>query len=178
MHSNLKPRLILLLLTVFTFATQQALSQQFEKVPDSQGAVVIRGILTAEWLQRDFELAKEYTGRPPGFTPDAHALQMIRQQADSLQFVVFMGTWCEDSRFVVPRLFFLLDAAGYDKKRLTLIACDRDKKSLGNLTEPFQVKNVPTIIVMRKGKEIGRVVEYGKTGLFDRELGELIAPRP
>ena len=34
--------------------------------------------------------------------------------------------------------------------------------------------NVPTIIVMKDGKEIGRVVEYGKNGMFDKELGEII----
>jgi len=34
---------------------------------------------------------------------------------------------------------------------------------------------VPTIIVLKDGKEIGRVVEYGKTGMFDKELGEIIS---
>lgn len=150
-----------------------AKSQQFEKVADPDGYTVIRGILTAKWLQTEFEYAKEYNGRPPGFTPNEQTLEAIRKQKDSLQFVVFMGTWCEDSRFVVPRLFYLLDGAGYSKDKLTLIACDRNKKTLGNLTEPFQVRNVPTIIVMKKGKEIGRVVEYG-SGLFDKDLGEII----
>ena len=27
---------------------------------------------------------------------------------------------------------------------------------------------------MKNGKEIGRVVEYGKYGLFDMELGEIL----
>jgi hypothetical protein len=27
---------------------------------------------------------------------------------------------------------------------------------------------------MKDGKEIGRVVEYGKYGMFDKELGEII----
>ena len=165
------------LLTVcICFSAFTAKSQQFEKVADKDGYTVIRGILTAKWLQTEFELSKEYNGRPPGFAPNEETLQAIKQQADSIQFVVFMGTWCEDSRFVVPRLFFLLDAAGYSKDRLTLIACDRNKKTLGNLTEPFQIRNVPTIVVMKKGKELGRVVEYG-SGLFDKDLGEIIRKR-
>jgi hypothetical protein len=36
------------------------------------------------------------------------------------------------------------------------------------------VYNVPTMIVMKNGKEIGRVVEYGKYGIYDRELGEIL----
>ena len=157
----------------FSIAFLPANSQQFEKVADKDGYTVIRGILTAQWLKTEFEHANEYNGRPPGFTPNENTVQAIKQQADSLQFVVFMGTWCEDSRFVIPRLFFLLDAAGYSKEKLTLIACDRDKKTLGNLTEPFRIRNVPTIVVMKNGKELGRVVEYG-SGLFDKDLGEII----
>jgi hypothetical protein len=34
---------------------------------------------------------------------------------------------------------------------------------------------VPTIIVLKQGKELGRVVEYGKYGVFDKELGEIIS---
>jgi hypothetical protein len=43
------------------------------------------------------------------------------------------------------------------------------------LSEALGVVNVPTIIVMKEGKEIGRVVEYGKTGVWDKELGEIIS---
>jgi len=55
-----------------------------------------------------------------------------------------------------------------------LIGVDRAKKTLSHLTEALNITNVPTIIVMKKGKEIGRVVEYGKYGLYDMELGEII----
>jgi hypothetical protein len=33
---------------------------------------------------------------------------------------------------------------------------------------------VPTIIVLKDGKELGRVVEYGNTGKWDRELADII----
>jgi hypothetical protein len=42
----------------------------------------------------------------------------------------------------------------------------------------MNIIDVPTIIVMKDGKEAGRVVEYGKYGLFDKELGEIIASVP
>jgi hypothetical protein len=45
---------------------------------------------------------------------------------------------------------------------------------LSHLAEALDIINVPTIIVMKNGKEIGRVVEYGKYGMFDKELGEII----
>jgi hypothetical protein len=43
------------------------------------------------------------------------------------------------------------------------------------LSEALGVVNVPTIIVMKEGKEVGRVVEYGKTGVWDKELGDIFA---
>jgi hypothetical protein len=66
--------------------------------------------------------------------------------------------------------------AGFSKDRVTLIGVDRSKKTLSHLAEALNVKNVPTIIVLKNGKEIGRVVEYGKYGMFDKELGEVINP--
>jgi hypothetical protein len=34
---------------------------------------------------------------------------------------------------------------------------------------------VPTFIVLKNGKEIGRVVEYGKFGMPDKEIGEIVS---
>ncbi len=48
------------------------------------------------------------------------------------------------------------------------------KKTLHHLAEAFQVTNVPTFIVLKNGKEIGRVVEYGRYGMIDKELGEIV----
>jgi hypothetical protein len=43
------------------------------------------------------------------------------------------------------------------------------------LSEAFNVLNVPTIIVLKNGREVGRVVEYGTSGMFDKDLGEILA---
>jgi len=33
---------------------------------------------------------------------------------------------------------------------------------------------VPTFIIVKNGREVGRVVEYGKTGNIEKELGEIV----
>ena len=58
--------------------------------------------------------------------------------------------------------------------RLYAEIVNRDKKALGHIAEAFGIINVPTIIVMKDGKELGRVVEYGKTGKWDNELAEIV----
>ncbi|MFM8710299.1 MAG: thioredoxin family protein, partial [Sphingomonadales bacterium] len=92
----------------------------------------------------------------------------------SVRFLVFMGTWCEDSHFIIPRFFAMADAAGLAADRISLAGVDRNKTTWGQLSATLQVDLVPTIIVYRQGKELGRVIEYGRYGQFDREIGEII----
>jgi hypothetical protein len=65
--------------------------------------------------------------------------------------------------------------SGVPDNAITFFAVNRAKKSLGNIADAFGVVNVPTIIVMKDGKEVGRVVEYGKTGKWDKELADFVA---
>lgn len=173
----MKKVILPLLLAMIACASQAQIQAEITPDKEHEGGRIVKGIITAEWLQQDSEYNKIYTGRPPGYTPDAIALEQLRLQRDSVQLLVFMGTWCEDSRFVVPRLFFLLDAAGYPKQKLTIVGTDRNKQAPGNLSQALNVKNVPTIIVFKNGKELGRVIEYGKSGLFDKDLGEILIQR-
>ena len=78
---------------------------------------------------------------------------------------------------ILPKFFSLTDAAGFSPDRITIVGVDRSKKTVHHLTETFGVTNVPTIIVLKEGKEIGRVVEYGKTGMFDKDLGEILSTK-
>jgi hypothetical protein len=56
-----------------------------------------------------------------------------------------------------------------------LIGVDRPKTTLYDLHKAFNVTKAPTFIVMKDGKEVGRVEEYGKLGQIDKELGEIVA---
>lgn len=163
-------------LTAMLLTAGTAYSQnQFEISKDHDGGKIFKGLISRDVLEKDTSF-KWYAENRKGFTPDKNAVAALKQNKDSVQLLVFMGTWCEDSHFVIPRFFSLLDAAGYPSDKISLIGVDRNKKTLDNLSETFQVTNVPTIIVLKKGKETGRVVEYGKSGLFDKDLGQLINP--
>ncbi len=92
----------------------------------------------------------------------------------TLKLHVFIGTWCEDS---LPKLYATAYTASFPDKNITIIGVDRNKTRLGNLTEKLNVKNVPIIIAFKNGKELGPVVEYGKYGLFEKELAEIVSSR-
>jgi len=178
LRSNNMKRIFLSAFAATLLAACTAYSQdQFQLSKDHDGSKIFKGLISRDLIEKDTSF-RWYAENKKGFTPDKNAVAALKDNKDSIQLLVFMGTWCEDSHFVIPRFFSLLDAAGYPSGKISLIGVDRNKKTLDNLSETLQVTNVPTIIVMKKGKEIGRVVEYGKSGLFDKDLGQLIRPTP
>lgn len=149
-------------------------AQQAEVTQDAQGNKVIKGFMTKNELASDPSFAW-FAENQKGYTPYSSALQTLKANKDSVNFLVFGGTWCHDTQFILPKFFSLAEAAGVSLDRVTMLGVDNNKKTIQHLAEAFQVLNVPTIIVLKNGKEVGRVVEYGKTGMFDKELGEVIA---
>jgi thiol-disulfide isomerase/thioredoxin len=147
--------------------------EQFQVLSERPNEKTFKGIISRETLQNDTS-SKWYAEGLKGYAPNAEAVAALKKNKDSIQLVVFMGSWCEDSHFIIPKLFTLLDVSGFPADRISLFGVDRKKTTLGHLAEAFNIKNVPTIIVMKNGKETGRVVEYGKSGLFDKDMAEII----
>ncbi|MBK6937227.1 MAG: thioredoxin family protein [Chitinophagaceae bacterium] len=147
---------------------------QYEVLVERPNEKSYKGLISKEILQADTSF-KWYAQNLIGYNPDKVAIDGLQKHKDSLQLLVFMGTWCEDSQFIIPKLFSLTEAAGFPADRITLLGTDRKKKSFGSLSLALNITNVPTIAVLKQGKELGRVVEYGKYGVFDKELGEIIS---
>ena len=163
----------LVLLGILSFSILKA--QAPEIISDSEGKI-LKGFVNRQVLATDSAF-KWFAENQKGYTPYPAALQTLKANKDSVQFLVFGGTWCHDTQFILPKFYSLSDAAGVTQNQITLLGVDRSKKTIQHLSEHFNITNVPTIIVLKQGKEIGRVVEYGKTGMFDRELGEIIATK-
>jgi thiol-disulfide isomerase/thioredoxin len=163
------------ILIALTFVFMSSLSAQTEISYEASGNKVIKGFMTRADLDTAFTWFKD---NQKGYVPQAAALDALKKNKDSVNLLVFGGTWCDDTRTLLPKFFSLADAAGISPWRITLVGVDRNKKTLHHLTEAFGITNVPTFIVMKNGKEIGRVVEYGKYGMFDKELGEIITNFP
>ena len=164
-------KLLLIALAIFSFSV---LFAQAPEVTQDNGEKILKGFVTKQMLTTDPAFGW-YAENQKGYTPYAAALQAVKSNKDSLNFLVFGGTWCGDTKFVLPKFFSLTDVAGVSPDRITMLGVDRSKKTIQHLSETFNVINVPTIIVLKDGKEIGRVVEYGKTGMFDKDLGEIIS---
>ncbi len=143
---------------------------------DDEGNKILKGFISRSELENDTAF-KWWAENLKGYTPQSQAVAELKKN-QNIEFIAFMGTWCGDSKFIIPKFYSLLDAAGFPENRVTLIGVDHSKKTISHLAEALNIENVPTIIVMNNGKEAGRVVEYGKAGLFDKDLGDIIASIP
>jgi thiol-disulfide isomerase/thioredoxin len=164
----------LFLIVPVLLLTGSVFAQSNEITKDESGNKVIKGFLTKKDLAADSTFTW-FAQNSQGYTPNSHALEALKANRDSINIMAFGGTWCGDTKNILPKFFALADAAGFSQDRITLLGVDHDKKTVQHLSEAFGITNVPTFIVMKNGKEIGRVVEYGKSGLFDKDLGDIIA---
>jgi thiol-disulfide isomerase/thioredoxin len=163
----------ILLLISFALPGLIAFSQSQYEVTIEGPDKILKGVLSRELIQKDSTF-KWYAQNQQGYVPNADAVAALKAKSN-LHFIVFGGTWCDDTRNILPKFFLLTDAAAIPAGNISVIGVDRRKKTLGNLAESLNVINVPTVIVLKDGKEIGRVVEYGKTGQWDKEIGEIAA---
>lgn len=103
-------------------------------------------------------------------------VELIRESAGDAEYLVFVGTWCGDSRREVPRFLRIAEEAGIPPERIRLYNLDRTKTSPDGLTARWEIERVPTFIVLRGGREIGRIVERPRSTLEGDLLMILAAP--
>ncbi|MBS1730703.1 MAG: thioredoxin family protein [Bacteroidetes bacterium] len=116
------------------------------------------------WFKKSYDLEN----------PDVKAVEAFKKNIADFQMIVFAGTWCEDTHNLLGGFYKLIDQSGFPGENITLIGVDHEHRSLFDLAHAFNITNVPTFIVMKNGKEMGRVVEYGKSGNPGKDLGEIV----
>jgi thiol-disulfide isomerase/thioredoxin len=151
----------------------QSTTQWYETLPDAEEKKILKGFITKQQITNDTTFAWYAINRKYN-KPNPDVVAVIKEKAYEFQLVFFIGTWCHDSQQILPKYFAALEAAEYPEHYMTIIACDRDKAGPANIQRPFKVVNVPTVLVMKDGKEVGRIVEFGNTGMVDQELAEIV----
>jgi len=111
----------------------------------------------ASWFNKGYE----------EFTPSPEAMETIKKHISDYEIVGFVGTWCPDSRREIPKFYKILEDAGYDMSKLTMVGVTRGKSTPENLEEGYDMHRVPTFIFMKDGKEVNRFVEYAAESTED-----------
>ena len=124
------------------------------------GSVVFNGPITFDDLNKESSFTWLKTGAAE-YNPRQSSIAAIKEQLNKGDFsiVVFLGTWCDDSKELVPKLEKVLMLAGFPMSKVEMYGVDREKTTKNGESKKFGITLVPTIILMRNGKETGRITE-------------------
>lgn len=156
------------LLSVAAFA-----QSDFDISKDKEnGMTVYKGALAFDDLKKESTFGWFQRGAT-AYTPDSNAVKYLKKNLPQYNLVVLMGTWCDDSHNLIPKLYKTLQAAGYPMKQIRLYGVDRAKQAKYVEHRLYQVEKVPTIILQKQHTEVGRVVETVKRSV-EVDLVQLI----
>ena len=133
-----------------------------QEIRDERGQPQLLGKCTRERLTQA-PYASWFVKNYSDYTLDSATADQFRSGLAGKKIILFMGTWCGDSQREIPRIFKILDYCGIDSSGVQLVmVSDADstyKQSPGHEERGMNVFRVPDLIVLDKGKEIGRIVE-------------------
>ena len=126
--------------------------------------MLLLGEITKEGFENKhfYDWYKEYYNQ---HVLDTKAIEILKPKLNDISIKVFMGTWCSDSQREVPALHKILDAVDFDYSHLKMIAVSHEKETPNHLEKGMNIQYVPTFIFFKKGKEIGRYVEFAQETL-------------
>src|SRR5687767_4523429 len=104
---------------------------------------ILKGIISKDLISKDSSFTW-YKQNQQGYTANPQAVASLKAKGNDIEFIVFGGTWCDDTRVLLPKYFSWLEASGFPQEKVTLIGVDRNKKTLSHLAEALGVINVPT----------------------------------
>src|SRR5690242_6410996 len=116
------------------FAASAFAQPSVEVSRDNSGNKVLKGFIAKKELVTDTAF-NWFVQAQKEFTPNADVVKQYAANKDSINIVVFGGTWCGDTKHLLPAFIATTDAAGIQPNRVTLIGVDHDKKTLFNLSE-------------------------------------------
>ncbi len=108
------------------------------------------------------------------YEPNARAVEQIKASGKDTIVTLAFGTWCPDSKNYIPRLIKALSAAGNDKIQVKLVGIDNQFREPVTTVQPRRITNVPTVIVERGGREIGRIVETPAASTMEEDLAAIL----
>ena len=118
---------------------------------------------TFDWMQKGVE---EYK-------PDSTALLYLKKNLAWYDIVVLMGTWCGDSKDLLPKFYKTLQMVNYSMEQLTMYGLDRKKEALNFEEQLYKVTKIPVFILYKNHKEVGRITESVQQTI-EKDLVQLV----
>lgn len=90
-----------------------------------------------------------------------------------VSFVLVSGAWCHDSEEEMPRILKVLNSAKMNEEAIEIYGVGRQKDAKDGIRQKYEIEKVPTLIIYKNGKEIGRILEHPDNS-WERDLWQII----
>ena len=120
----------------------------------SNGRKIIKGKIEMKTLMNDSSFAWFYSG-VNNYQPNDNMLNYVKDNRGKFNIVAVAGTWDDQTRSLLHKLYKVLILAGSPDEQLITYGTDEKLQSV--TPQDYKVKKLPTFIVLREGKEIGRI---------------------
>ena len=126
--------------------------------------VILRGKMNFADIQKE-TVCKWFVLGVNAYKPNEEIVERIKPIIGHYRLVIFGGTWCSDTQLLLPQLYKILKAVGFDMNAIEMYGVNRAKESLNLEHKFYNIINVPTIIVMHQYREVGRIIESVHTSI-------------
>lgn len=148
------------LLSLFIILSSGLFAQEINKVitdKESNSALLI-GTCNREGLSAA-PFGEFFTAGYADYAPDEAIVKKLSKQKKGVSVAIVMGSWCSDSKEQVPRFIKILDDMKFKDANLSIISVDSDKQGGDVDVSSLDIQRVPTFILYKNDREIGRIVE-------------------
>lgn len=166
---------LLLLLLFITPIIMQAQEKVFKIIldPKDGGSNMLVGQISIKYIQADGTCGWYNKGFEK-YKLDSAKIKALQAHIKDYNFIVMLGTWCEDTQNLLPQFYKTMMASKYPVEKIELLGVDREKHALNIEHLLLKVEHVPTIIISKGPREIGRIVETIHKENIETELLYLI----
>ncbi len=147
-----------LLLIMIPIVFSQCADDLYQTKTDAKGNTVYVG-KGNEQVFYDHEDLYWFRSGVDDYKPNTDTIEDLKKWKNDIYFIVFAGTWCDDTKELLPKFYRMATDAGFTRKEVTLYLVDKDKKSADGAAQLLHIDKVPTILVFRSGRMIGRIEE-------------------
>jgi hypothetical protein len=166
---------ISILFILLSTLTMQAQNAVFKTLPDpkAEGSNMLVGQITINDIRKDGTCAwfdKGFTA----YKPDSTIIKTLQLRIKDYTITLMVGTWCEDTQLLLPQFYKTMDACNYPIAKIEMLGTDRQKHALNIEHLLLRVEHVPTIIINKGPREIGRIVETISSPSIEAELLQMI----
>ncbi len=164
---------LLLFIGLFFLNTNQAQKYNKTIIDSKTNKEILYGKCNVEGFKKT-EFGEIFKIEYKYYIPDSSIILKIKPLLKKIRFQITMGSWCGDSQQQIPRFIKTLNMLNYKTKKLDILAIDHFFKANNFEKGTNKIEKIPTIIVYRKGKEIGRIIET-PTETLEKDLLKILS---